>query len=199
MKLPSRTVPDLASQLNFQKLEQTVDSAPVTSLPTTDLYVGRRIVYVADATNGVHWDLVFDGVGSYPWKYVGGPELYAEVEADEGTGSTAYVDLATVGPSVALPLAGDYMVSHGFNGYNTNASNQDMNMSYAIGGAAAVNADAVEPFVPASTAPGRGNWARTRRKPGLAAVTLTAKYRVSGGANGQFFDRWLSAKPIRVG
>ena len=117
MKLPSRTVPDPASQLNFEKLERTVDPEPVTSLPTTDLYVGRRIVYSSSAGP---WDFVLDDPNAtYPWRFMGGPPLAHYIDTDQlkAGGGAGYADLATVGPTVTVPLAGDYEYVASVNGY----------------------------------------------------------------------------------
>ena len=196
MKLPSRTVPDLASQLNFEKLERTVDSEPVTSLPTTDLYVGRRIVYVADAANGVHWDLVLtDPNATYPWAYVGGPPLTAEVSTSQTTTTTSYTDLGTVGPSVTLPaLTGDFTIGLGAE-MNCSVANY-VSMSVALGAATAVDADAI---VVGGVAVADASAYREIRRNGIAAsAALVAKYK-TGAGTGQFQKRVLSVRPIRVG
>lgn len=192
-------------QDNFEAVEQGVERSltpfpVVAALPTvpTD---GQVIYYLADSTNGVVWTLKYRAASAsaYKWEFVGGGPLYGEVETDQATASAAYVALATAGPSVVLPLAGDYEVTLGMNGYNTNAAAQQLTMSYDIGGTGAVDADAIEAFLAPGSGAGRANFARTRRKAGLGAVTLTAKYRVTVGANGQFFDRWMLVRPIRVG
>lgn len=199
MKLPFRTVSDQGCTKNFEKLERTVDSEPVTSLPTTDLYVGRRIVYVADSTNGVHWDLVYDGVGSYPWKYVGGAAMHDRENTDSGTGSAAFVDLTGGQPQVTLPLAGEYECFHGANCY--------MNAGAPASPQAGL-------FVTTDLAPGVTNALIWRvENNGLQNWTLTTLVQFTATASGrivkqqyltnagtaQFRWRWLRVTPIRVG
>jgi hypothetical protein len=92
-------------------------SAPlVTSLPSVPI-VGQEVRYVADATNGVYWNLHYDGLGTYPWKFIGGRELTSMVLANQGVGLTTntYIDLGTVGPQITVPLAGDYRIEWGSN------------------------------------------------------------------------------------
>lgn len=154
---------------------------------------GLVVRFLADAANGVIWTLRYrhTSASAYKWEYAGGPPLYAEVVPDESTAATGYAALATPGPSVALPLAGDYMVEHGMK--NFGAAGQQTMMSYAIGAIPAADADAVY-----SNLTTNESAFRRRRKTGLAAVILTAMYRVTGGT-GTFGMRHLAATPVRVG
>jgi hypothetical protein len=91
-----------------------------TSLPTgmTAADDGRTIKFLADQTAGVVWDLRYrhfqaDGVtvnpSSYKWEYIGGPPLKSLVAAGENNiAGSGYNDLATVGPDLIAPLAGEY-------------------------------------------------------------------------------------------
>lgn len=165
----------------------------VDALPASG-YDGQEVYYVADATNGVVWHLRYREAasGSYKWEVVGGPPLFAEVVTGETTTSTSYANLATTGPSVTVPLAGDYDVAVGamMNNSGANASA----VSYAIGAAAAQDADGAR-----HDGTNYASVCRVRRKAGLAASTaLVAKY-VVGGGTGDFHRRWLSAAPVRVG
>lgn len=166
----------------------------VTALPTAAAKVGDRCVYQADATNGVFWELIYDGQGSYPWKAINGPPLFAEVSDDETTTGGAYADIATVGPDIAVPLAGDYGVEIGASIFNS-ASSQNY-ASYAIGGTAAADADAIRGD--ASAADRVVSVSRRRRKTGLTAVTLRMKYKTTTGT-AHFLNRWIALHPIRVG
>ena len=51
---------------------------------------------------------------SNKWVFVGGSPLYVEVTNPDGTASATYVALATAGPSITVPVAGDYFVGIGF-------------------------------------------------------------------------------------
>lgn len=80
----------------------------VTTLPVNPQF-GEVVTYAADATNGVYWTLQYDGGGTYPWKFVGGSNLYAAQSGSyQSITSTSYVALA--GLSITAPLDGDYLV-----------------------------------------------------------------------------------------
>ena len=172
----------------------------VSALPGSP-FDGQEIYFqnAAMATDGIVWHLRYrSGGGTYKWEFLGGPALYSEVTTAEALGSSgAYVALATAGPSAALPLAGDYDVSIGFRADSTIAL-ADCCMSYDIGGTGAVDADAIKSYQNVSATPIAANVSRTRRKTGLTAVTLTAKYKASA-TGGAMTHRWMSVTPIRVG
>jgi hypothetical protein len=81
----------------------------VTQLPS-NATVGDQVVYAADATNGVYWSLYYDGIGTYPWKYIGGAPLY---QFDASTYASATNTAWTYAGStqITLALPGDYMVT----------------------------------------------------------------------------------------
>ena len=171
----------------------------VTELPVS---AGDKdeVSFLADATNGVVWRFRFraNAPSKYQWEFLGGSPLYAEVTTSESTSSTSYAALATAGPSIALPLAGDYMVSGGAKANNdTDASGA--RMSYDIGSTGAVDGDALAEAFQSGATSVTASGSRSRRKTDLTAVTLTAKYKATVGGNAFFSDRWLSVIPIRVG
>jgi hypothetical protein len=167
----------------------------VLALPTSPVD-GQEVYYVADSTNGVLWHLRYNAASSsaYKWEVVGSTALLSEVATAEAVSSATYVNLATVGPTVTLPLAGDYVIEHGTE-FDTSTSNIFAAQSYAIGATAAVDADFVE--LQASTGGTRVFGSRRQRRNALAATTLQAKYRTSGSVT--FSKRWLNATPVRVG
>lgn len=135
------------------------------------------------------------------WLFVGGAPLIAEVATVENTLSSSYVALTTPGPIITIPVAGDYHVEHGFKNNQSGATGIGVAvMSYDIGATAAVDADAI--FAGLNNANFQASVARAKRKAGLAAVALTAKYKIIGGASGNtsmFAERWLQVTPIAVG
>ena len=152
---------------------------------------------------GAVWHLRYRAAasGSYKWESVGGPRLNHSVKDGtisdaEATSSATYTVLATAGPLITLPLAGDYEITIGCTVYGATVSAVS-SMSYDIGGTAAVDADAVQVYQTSVanivTVP-----SRVRVKTGLSAVTLTAKYKSNSG-NANFWNRTMSARPIRVG
>ena len=177
---------------------QLQSAATVTTLPTAPVN-GQEVYYVADATNGIVWHLKYRSASAsaYKWEFVGGPSLFAEIATNETTASTTYVALATAGPTVTVPLAGDYDVEISLRNLNSGAGLACLR-SFSIGATAAVDADA------AVGAPAVGSTdsfcsLRYRRKTALAASTaLAAKYRVTGGT-GSFITRAMQVTPVRVG
>jgi hypothetical protein len=153
---------------------------------------GDEVYLEVDATNGIMWHLrCVLGEPTYKWRFLGGPEMYSEVATAEGSSNTSYVALATAGPSIALPRSGDYMVEID-RATNDPVSNSAY-MSYDIGGTGAVDADAV-----GGVGRGDGGAIRKRRKAGLGSVTLTAKYKVTGGGTVNFQNRYMAVTPVRV-
>ena len=170
----------------------------VTQLPTNPT-VGDTVIYAADATDGVYWNLYYDGIGSYPWKYVGGPPLLDFVSAAGQTStSSSYTALATAGPTLTLPLAGDYDVNISAQTASTAAAHYAGFSSYDVGATAANDAWAV--MFGVNYGPGYGSNAdRTYRHTGLAASTsLVAKYRTPQSVQVYFNERILTATPVRV-
>jgi len=181
----------------------------VTSLPTSPVD-GDEIVYTASAALGLSWRFRFRSASasSYKWEFVGGPPLFATVETDQaitpGSGG-AWGDLATAGPTLTLPLAGDYDVMWGARMWNnTNAGSPLMAISF--GGASPVyTSEAMWPYnngTGAAVAPG-GAWKGSRfirRTVSSAGQTAQAKYSSAGvGTTSNFQSRWLTAAPVRVG
>lgn len=161
---------------------------------------GMEVAYVADSTNGILWHLKYNAgsASAYKWEYLGGPPMWDTTTPDSPTASLTYAALGNAGPQITLPTPGDYMVGIGMNFYNTNAAAQTTAMSYDVGAIPASVAWAIDSYTPGGGGPGRFNGHRYTRHTNLGAVALVAKYRVSVGANGQFFDRWMSAEPIRL-
>lgn len=97
-------------------LDPMVFPGTVTTLPTSPLD-GQECFYLADATNGVVWHLKYRATSSspYKWEGIGGGSrmIGAVVAAENGTATGGYQDLATMGPTVTVPLAGDYEVDFG--------------------------------------------------------------------------------------
>lgn len=189
-----------SADLNNMENGIYLSSAPVvTSLPSTPVD-GQECNYLADAANGVMWHLVYRAAeaGSYKWYLTGGAPLFSEAttpNVDENTTNLGYTTLATPGPALTLPLAGDYDVMHVYDGYNSGTSTNAM--SYQVGAAAAVDADGGQADFAAANK--LANVVTRRRKTGMAAGTLlSARYKVYGGT-GNFRNRRMEVLPVRVG
>jgi hypothetical protein len=93
----------------------------VTQLPS-NATVGDQVVYAADAANGVYWSLYYDGIGTYPWKFVGGSSLKSWSNTTFSTSSTSFV-VDTNFTGITIPLAGDYEITAHALGNNATAFN----------------------------------------------------------------------------
>jgi hypothetical protein len=173
------------------------DYGIVSSLPTSPSPVAGDICHYK-AAEGIYWTLLYTGEAKYPWAKVGGAPLFAEVLAAETTESTSYVNLSTMGPSLTVPLSGDYDVEIGFIGVQLGGAGPIVSrMSYSVGAVGAADADRISQIVQPGT--GNTNAARPRRKTDLGAATaLVSKYNVSSG-KGEFINRWMRIDPVRVG
>lgn len=166
-------------------------------------YDGQEIYVLADAANGVLWHFRWRsaGVGAYKWEFLGGPPLYAAVDADQAVpgNSATYVDLSTIGPDIPVPVGGDYDVEIGARWYSSGAGH-DAAMSYSVGSTAASDGDAV--FFGSTTPYKSQSGSRKRRKFGVGALDhFRAKYRlgVAGDPAADFVHRWMAVTPVRVG
>lgn len=177
-----------------QERESTDNITVVTALPE-GAYDGQEIMYLAASSPRIKWHLKFDDEDDY-WYYVGGPPLHEEQGGSGTTTSATYASLTgTAGPSLTLPLAGDYMIGLGAMVKNS-AAGQECFMSYDIGTTAAADADRLD-FANIGTSNKSMSLFRSDEKTGLTAVTLTTKFRVGGGT-GTWENAYIQATPIRV-
>ena len=73
---------------------------------------GDEVYYVADATNNIKWHLKYKTSAS-KWEFLGGNPMMATVATQESFNAGGPVDLATVGPSITVPLTGSYRIRYG--------------------------------------------------------------------------------------
>jgi hypothetical protein len=188
---------DTVSLLRYSGTEWHQVGVPpyVTALPTPP-FDGFEVFYAADATNGVIWHLRYrSGGGTYKWEYVGGPPLSARVDTSETTTSASYAALATAGPSVTVPLAGDYIVRIHSNTFNSGVATNYH--SYDLGGSGAVDANSIEGAVPAASYSHPG-FAENRHNGLSASTAIVSKYKTTAGT-GTWRYRWMAVTPVRVG
>jgi len=169
----------------------------VTALPSNPNN-GDEIVLTDSLSAGTyHWHFRYVAArSSNKWVFVGGTPLVGETATSETRTNTAYGDLSggATGPSITLPVAGDYVITHGLDGENGSAAISFM--SYDIGASGAVDADGVRMDI--GNAGSGGSFMRSKKKTGLTAVALTSKYKVSTGTM-TALNRFIQALPIAVG
>lgn len=171
----------------------------VTALPTVTPWEGMEIDFVPDATRpSVKWRFRFTtSAQPYPWEFVGGSPLIKKTggigTAAESRNANVYADLAS-GPSMPVPIKGDYLVRWSFMARNSAVNNQSKAAPVATGLAAAdANAGWVE-------APNTNNF-----YPGVgvleaAVISGTIKLQYAAGAGtSDFIGRALEILPQRVG
>lgn len=172
-------------------------------LALTGLEDGDEAYVEVDGTAGIQWHLRYL-TATTKWRFLGGPPLTASVATDEATAgsSSSYADIATAGPSVTVPLAGDYRVTFGANTYNTSNAGNVGAASPSIAGGSATDANA---GAAAGGGTAAGSQVRLNRAEmpvaGLAAANVVKlQYRTPGGGTTQKFkDRQISVVPARIG
>jgi hypothetical protein len=158
---------------------------------------GTLWVFPADAANGINWLFQFNSAeATFKWEFLGGQPTYAVIGEGnlttpplESCVSGTYVDIATVGPSLTVPRAGDYVIDFGC---MVDATDQGW-MAIKLGAAATADPEGV-----LNRNVQFDNVMRRMKRTGLtASEVLKAQYRVNTGT-ARFMDRWLTILPTRV-
>lgn len=176
-----------------------------TSLPVSPVD-GQVVYYEADATNGVIWKLRYRSASAsaYKWEFVGGGELTSNIVTNQAIGATvnSYVDLATVGPSVTVPLGGDYLIRWGGR-FIVGATSSIGGMGIKLGSAAApADANQGTRWV-ASAIPGANFHAMISSQDVATALSASAVVKAMYFHNNanqvSFGNRYMGVVPVRVG
>jgi hypothetical protein len=179
---------------------------PVVSTLPSSPTDGQEVYYqnAAMALQGVVWHLKFRdtmGLTFYQWEYLGGGPLFDVIVAQQATNSTSYVDLATVGPSVPLPLSGDYIVEWGADVQEYSTA-QYMGIGVWNGSTWTQFGNPMYGQVAATGISGvRASRSKATKMTGLvggAANSIRARYANSAATNLAWGDRWLKVTPVRV-
>jgi len=138
----------------------------------------------------------------YKWEVISAPAITSEINTDQTTTSTTFVDLDTNGPDVTTLREGDYYIEVGCNAYHEVAAQVSgfVYMSYSIGGVAAIITDGVRSRGRSQdTDFSHSSQMRCQRKNAIPASTLIrAKYKGPGTAVAHFRWRTLRVRPIRI-
>lgn len=177
----------------------------VTSLPAGG-YDGQEIYFAPDPVNqpGVVWHLRYNAAAaSYRWEWIGGSDMTSTVAADEARTSTAYGDLATVGPSLTVPAAGYYQFRATANVDHRGGSQFNALVALKIGAAAVSDNDRVCQVAAPATGLGASHSVLAGRTPppALCAAndTIKLQYRSVAAVQVYYSFRSLSARPVRIG
>ena len=171
-----------------------------TTLPASP-YDGQEAILVDSITAPTYqWRFRYNAQSTspYKWEYVGGTSATAYIGTGESTTTTAtWLDLATVGPRVIVPRAGDYDASAVSSYYTSSAANGYPQIGVCRGtiGPFGVSAAVVAPSV---------GYAISISADGIV-VDVTAggdiriRYYVAQPAGTHnFLTRWIRVTPRRV-
>lgn len=198
------------SHINPLTLSDRIERVAV--LPTTNLYEGRLIRFQTAAMEavGVAWYLEYRGKNAdgtpntslYRWEVVNGLPLYHSVGAREGTTSVSPADLATMGPIITAPLAGEYYAS--FAARLVESINGTGGMVTLSLSGVAVNDATMEGYLSIGTTV--NEFSPSEAVPYVPVTVTTAgqtvrmRYQYVGGLNTVTFEkRKMTLAPIRVG
>lgn len=127
------------------------------------------------------------------WEFTGGPPLLA---FDAGTHSTSSSSYNGSGPTVTVPLSGEYMVEISLR--MTVAGADSVHASYTIGAAGASDNDAVSMLDSSGNNP-LGGSRKTYKSALVAGEDLSMRYRNQSNVNNvNFSNRLITLTPIRV-
>jgi microcystin-dependent protein len=192
-----------AQRIGVAMPPQFVTTLPSSPIDGTEVYYQSTTAGTGGgasnsmATVGAVWHLRYRAASAsaYKWEVVGASPMQVDVDASETTTSTSYAALATAGPAITLPLAGDYLVSVAARTYGT-TQNGSGYMSYDKGATGALDIDGFGWDNEITNGSSDYRYV-SRKQSGLSAVTLTAKYKTSAGTS-YFYRRSLTITPIRV-
>ena len=178
-----------------------------TALPSSPVD-GQSFYYVADTTNGIVWHLRYRAASAsaYKWEFVGGESIGGTVLTSQSLGATVntWADLATAGPSLTLPLAGDYRFRWGAYVKNDSGIGSILGIGLRFGAtdptsAAGLGIRWTAGITAASTSnPGHNVSSEDVATAQTASTIVKAVYR-QNNTNCNFGNRYLYASPVRVG
>jgi hypothetical protein len=170
----------------------------VTSLPSSPID-GQEIYFLADATNSIVWHLRYRAASAsgYKWEFLGGLALEHTLGAQTTTTvGTVWHDLATVGPTLTVPLAGTYDVDYRARFYNPPAAS-NAQIGVAIGAATPLDIAGATAAIASTQGYPMSDIVRRDYAAGNA---LRVRYAIAGGVGTYTYDlRHLRLTPVRVG
>jgi hypothetical protein len=177
-----------------------LDSAgTVTALPASP-YDGQEINYLADPTNGVVWRFKYRAASAATskWECIGGSPLSVTIDTAETVATTTFSGLTTDGPTITVPLPGDYDVDLEANTFAPAAvAGAVGQMGFGVAAAAPLPADTAMASIPTVNAP--FDIKRSRRKTALAASTVLRCLYAASAGSATFRYRRMCVTPVRVG
>lgn len=169
-----------------------------TTLPGSP-YEGQVISYLAVATGctSVRWQLQWDS-GTNRWYHIGGPPLIHSIDTEQAIAATftTFQDLATVGPTIAVPRPGQYWAETRCYGLDTSAA---LNLLQAGLKNAAGAADGLGGALSTIAASGYEQLSGGQEiTVAAAADVVKMQYRSINNAVGKFGNRRLTLLPLYI-
>jgi hypothetical protein len=173
-----------------------------TSLPASPTD-GQEAILVDSVTNpSYQWRFRYNAgsTSSYKWEFIGGVAASSEIAAGQAFSSSTYIDVATVGPQLTLPRAGDYICEFGCTVQQGQAAATAVYVALKRGAAATSDNDsAALDLAATSIVPNLATFMRALRANGAAATDVyKLQYRNSAGGAVTASNRWLTIVPVRV-
>jgi hypothetical protein len=169
----------------------------VTALPVAPSPGDEILFRVAPS---VYWRFRYIDAVEW-WAFLGGDALYSDIDTQESTTSTTYVDLATVGPQVpAVPLNGFYFVTVAASIETPAVASTVGFMAPATNSGSGFDSQAAYVKTPMAGPASASAYRQTRPQLNAGDVVGT-KYRIAGGGAGiaaKFTHRSLNVLPSRV-
>ena len=182
-----QTIP--ATSVRYLEFDTALPSSPID---------GEEFVY--EAEEGVVWKFRYNAGSAsvYKWEFVGGAALYDSVETDEATSGTVFQDLATVGPILTIPFAGDYTVGIGSLQYmSSNTGTRYIRMGIMVNATEAL--DSFSAGSGHTTTDMKFSASRFGDKTYAAGDVLKARYKDVTADVARFDQRWMTVIPKRIG
>lgn len=182
---------DLRTFLNARiaAIPTLVSALPVSPVDAQEIY------FQADAANGVIWHLRYRAASASAskWEFVGGSPMGSRVDAVANVNTAPYGDFA--GPSLVVPVAGDYECTFGAADAAVGAG-ATVTLGLNVAGVAPTAiVDEARISVSGSFS---GPLYNTRLKTTTAGATIKVQAKV-GAAAVNVQGRYLVVRPVRVG
>jgi len=174
------------------------DSATFDALGV-GIHNGMRVsVYFAGAGVDVLWDMIWDvDATPFKWRCAGATPHFSEVATAEASTNSAYVDLATVGPSVTIPFDGKYNIEFGAMITTDGIVTHGAFCAPVLGATPASDANSIEvlgPDTAESISVSRWLFSKTLNK----ADVVKLQYKQTVGGSSNFTRRWLRVIPVVI-
>ncbi len=171
----------------------------VTSLPGSPVDTDEIYLKLGSGDTAILWHLKYDSsiTDSYKWRFVGGSPLHSTRLTSENRNSGTYATISSL-PAVTLPGIGIYEFSHGFDSTASGAASWGIQNVQTNGSAPGDDNECCQskPVGNDSVVTVMRTFQRTVASVSTSAVAVCV-YRTGFSTN--FFNRWLSALPVRLG